>query len=69
MSSPAITVSENTPLVEIARIFQERGINRVPVVDKGKRLQGIISRADIVSALPTYLTLSDVMHESGGRSP
>ncbi len=51
MSSPAITVREDTPIIEISHIFTERKINRVPVVDKDKRLTGIVTRGDILRGL------------------
>ncbi|MEJ2323751.1 MAG: CBS domain-containing protein [Nitrospirota bacterium] len=50
MSSPAVTVREETALTEIAAVFTERGMNRVPVVDGEGRLVGIVSRADVVGA-------------------
>jgi CBS domain-containing membrane protein len=48
MTSPPICVGEDTPVSEIARIFAEKHINRVPVTDRNGRLAGIVSRADIV---------------------
>lgn len=48
MSSPAVAVQEETPAVEIARIFTQKKINRVPVLDKDGRILGIVSRADIL---------------------
>ena len=51
MTSPAITVEEETPVAEIARIFKEKNINRVPVTDQSGRLVGIVSRADLVGSL------------------
>lgn len=48
MSTPVITVNEETPMMEAADIMTKRRINRVPVVDRNGRLVGIISRADIV---------------------
>ena len=48
MTSPAVTVNENTSSLEIAGLLKERGINRVPVVDQKGSLLGIISREDIV---------------------
>ena len=48
MTSPAITVREDTPVSEIATIFTEKEINRVPVTDDGGRLLGIVAREDIV---------------------
>ena len=48
MSSPAVTVDEDTPIAEIASTFSEKNINRVPVTDKNSYLIGIVSRADIL---------------------
>jgi CBS domain-containing protein len=47
MTSPAHTVFEDTPVFEIASIFAEKNINRVPVLDKNSHLVGIVARADI----------------------
>lgn len=50
MTSPAITVREDTTVMEIADIFTKKGINRVPVINSEGHLVGIVSRADIVRA-------------------
>ena len=50
MSSPAVTVSENTLVSEIAGIFTEKKINRTPVTDPNDILIGIVTRTDIVKA-------------------
>lgn len=50
MSSPAVTVREETSVQEIAGLFMAKGINRVAVADPAGRLRGIVSRADIVKA-------------------
>lgn len=50
MTTPAFTVGEDTPMIEIAAIFTEKRINRVPVINSEGRLSGIVSRADIVRA-------------------
>ncbi len=50
MTSPAITVSEDTPVSQILNIFAERRINRVPVLNSEKKLTGIVSRADALRA-------------------
>jgi CBS domain-containing membrane protein len=52
MSAPAVTVYEHTPVIEIAKIFSEKNINRVPVIDEEGNLRGIVSRADIVRSSP-----------------
>ena len=50
MTSPAVTVGEDTPAMEIAGIFTKKNINRVPVIARDGRIIGIVSRADIVRA-------------------
>jgi len=50
MSSPAVTVSENTLVSEIAGIFTEKKINRTPVTDRNDILIGIVTRTDIVKS-------------------
>jgi len=47
MTSPALTVYDDAPVFEIASIFAEKNINRVPVLDKNGHLVGIVARADI----------------------
>jgi len=48
MTSPAVTVSEQTPVSEIADIFKEKNINRTPVAGRDGKLIGIVTRTDIV---------------------
>ena len=50
MSSPVITVSEDTELGEIARVLVTHRIKRVPVVRDG-RLTGIVARGDLLRSL------------------
>ena len=50
MTSPAVTVKEDTSVIEIANLFTEKNINRIPVINEEGRLKGIVSRADIVRA-------------------
>ena len=50
MSAPAVTVSTDTPLLEISRLLAEKRINRLPVTDPEGRLLGILARSDIVNA-------------------
>ena len=50
MSAPAVTVTEDTELGEIARVLITHRIKRVPVVRDG-RVNGIVARDDLLRAL------------------
>ena len=50
MNSPALTVAPDDELAEAARLMTEHGVNRLPVVDGGGALAGIVTRADLVRA-------------------
>jgi CBS domain-containing protein len=50
MTSPAVTVTADTSLVEAARIMEGKEIKRLPVVDEQARLIGIASRRDLLKA-------------------
>lgn len=50
MTSPVISISENTLVSEIASIFTQNSINRVPVTDNINRVMGIVTRTDIVQS-------------------
>jgi CBS domain-containing protein len=49
MTTPAISVKENATVLEINKVFQEKQINRVPVVGQKEFLKGIVTRADILN--------------------
>jgi CBS domain-containing membrane protein len=51
MSFPPITSKADDEVMEVAKIFEERRIKRLPVVDSDGKLLGIVSRADIVRAI------------------
>jgi CBS-domain-containing membrane protein len=51
MSFPPLTSKADDDVREVALIFDERRIKRLPVVDDDGKLLGIISRADIVRAI------------------
>lgn len=61
MTREVVTVEEETPLAEVARLLEQHRIKRVPVLRQG-RLVGIVSRADLVGAL-THA------EEAAGRPP
>lgn len=50
MTSPAITIERIRPAAAAARLMIEKGVNRLPVVDRDGRLVGIVTRADLVRA-------------------
>jgi CBS domain-containing protein len=47
MSAPVLTVTEEKSLVEVANLFQDRYVSRVPVV-RGNQLVGIVARRDLL---------------------
>jgi len=53
MTSPAITTGPEAQLREVALTLDGKRIKRLPVVDDGGKLIGIISRADIVRTIGT----------------
>jgi predicted transcriptional regulator len=52
MSSDIVSVTPDTPVAEITAILKQRSIKRVLVTDRAGDLVGIVSRADIVAAMP-----------------
>ncbi|MDC0765361.1 CBS domain-containing protein [Streptomyces sp. HD] len=48
MSTPAVTVHADVTLARAARIMAVKHLKRLPVVDDEDRLQGIVSRADLL---------------------
>ena len=49
MTSPAITIGPDDTVEHAARLMYDRKVKRLPVVDQGGRLVGIISRTDILA--------------------
>lgn len=47
MTTDVVTVDEDTPAGDIARIMEQRGVKRLPVLHHG-RLAGVVSRADLL---------------------
>jgi len=50
MRREIITIDEETSLCEVARIMLTQKIRRIPVLDKEKRVVGIVAREDIVKS-------------------
>lgn len=50
MTTDLVTVTEDTPLHELAALMVEKRVNRLPVVRDG-RLVGIVTRDDVIRAV------------------
>ncbi|HQD51171.1 MAG TPA: CBS domain-containing protein [Defluviitaleaceae bacterium] len=51
MTREVHTITEDATIEEIANIMVNKNVNRVPVVDKGGRIVGIVSRADMLKTI------------------
>jgi len=56
MSSPVVSVRESTPIEECARLMEDKQIRRVPVVNGGGMVCGIVSQADIAKNASRKIT-------------
>jgi CBS domain-containing protein len=66
MTTGVISVTEETPLSEIAALFERKRIKRVPVVKDGK-LVGIASRSNLIQALASVVGNIDQHDETDRR--
>jgi CBS domain-containing protein len=63
MTSEVVAVSEETPLSEIATLFERKRIKRVPVTKDGK-LVGVVSRSNLIQALASVVGRMDEHDET-----
>ena len=49
MTTGVVTVRPDTPCREIAAMFREHRVSGFPVTDRDGRLEGIVSRSDVLS--------------------
>ena len=49
MTSPVATASPDEPVEQAARIMYTRNVKRLPVIDAGGQLVGIVSRTDVLA--------------------
>jgi CBS-domain-containing membrane protein len=49
-STPAVTVTSDTDISEVARLMGEKKLYTIPVVDGGK-LVGVVGKADVIRAV------------------
>lgn len=51
MSEPAVTVRDDADVAAAARAMDEHGVRRLPVVDKGEALVGVVTFDDVYREL------------------
>src|SRR6266702_403705 len=67
MTSPAVTIGPDDAVEHAAKLMYDRKVKRLPVVDRGGRLVGIISRTDILAVFDR--TRAEIMTQViAGRS-
>lgn len=54
MSSPAISITPENTIMEAACLMLKYKIHRLPVVDEGKHVVGMVTRTDIFAALAIF---------------
>ncbi|MCX4510641.1 CBS domain-containing protein [Streptomyces sp. NBC_01619] len=64
MSAPAVCARPEWTVVEAARLMEVQGVKRLPVVDETDKLQGIVSRSDL---LRIFLRRDDAIREEINR--
>lgn len=66
MTKDVFTVTESTPLDELARAFSSRGVSGFPVVDASGRLVGVVTETDLIHQnqrlhIPTAVAIFDAV--------
>jgi CBS domain-containing membrane protein len=51
MSSPVQTANEQESVIELVPRLSDQGLHQVPVVDRDRRLSGMVTQSDLVAAL------------------
>lgn len=64
MTTDVVTVTRETTVMELARIFAERHISSLPVLDSAGNLIGIVTETDLVEQdkslhIPTVISIFD----------
>lgn len=60
MTKSPVTVTEDTTVTEAKAIMNQHNFSKLPVLDKSKRLVGIITKNDIQKASPSDATTLDM---------
>ena len=56
MTSPAVTVTPETPFQDALKLMRDKKFRRLPVVDTTNRVVGIVSERDMLHASPSPAT-------------
>lgn len=64
MTKDVVTVTAGTTVMELAKIFAERHLSSLPVIDEGGALIGIVTETDLVEQdknlhIPTVISIFD----------
>lgn len=64
MTTNLVTVTRETTIVELAKIFAERHLSSLPVLDSNGKLVGIVTETDLVEQdkslhIPTVISIFD----------
>nr|WP_245549206.1 HPP family protein [Noviherbaspirillum massiliense] len=51
MTKPVITAGINMHVVELVPILTDTGLHHIPIIDEERRLAGMVSQSDLISAL------------------
>lgn len=62
MTKDVISVESDVSMMKVSKLMKEKHIRRLPVVDAGKKLLGIVTDRDIKEASPSKATTLDI-HE------
>jgi CBS domain-containing protein len=66
MTQDVVTVTEDTSVTEVARIFLEKGFNGLPVISETGEVLGVVTNSDLVDQnkrlhIPTVIALFDAV--------
>ncbi len=64
MTTPAVTITPDTPFQEALKLMQEKGFRRLPVVDRKGKLVGIAAERSLLYAAPSQATTLSVWEMS-----
>jgi len=73
MNTTVISVSPDTTVEELGRLFIEKGISGAPVIDAGNKLYGVVTENDLIKQnerfhIPTMVRLFDAFIPLEGSS-